>query len=254
MKPGELLEIDPTAIDLGSPVPAYLQVEQDLRRQILGAKLGAMTRLPRETDLADLYGISRMTLRNALERLEEARLIQRRHGVGTIVTRPAATVTCDLGLMKRLQVQIREQGYAPGIRIEQKGIISPPRRIAEALRLTEGEQVLLISRVILADDRPMAMIRSYISLSRFPGIAEAELEENSLWRTFECRYGRRIKHTSNQLEIAELSSTEALALQLSDRERTICLRGIAFDQDDVPVEYSHALWVPTARVHFDAHG
>src|SRR5271169_399115 len=73
-------------VDSASPVPAYVQLEQDLRRQIQSGTLLSGTCLPPEQTLARLYGVSRVTLRQALQRLADSNLISRRQGIGTIVT------------------------------------------------------------------------------------------------------------------------------------------------------------------------
>ena len=73
-----------------------MQVEQDLRRHITSGAIDADARLPRETELATLYGVSRMTVRRSLEGLERGGFVRRVHGVGTIVVPPTTSVTVDL--------------------------------------------------------------------------------------------------------------------------------------------------------------
>ena len=68
-------------IDRDSPVPAFIQIEQDLRRQIMSGQLPQGARLARETLLAERYGASRVTVRRALQELAKAQLVQRIHGV-----------------------------------------------------------------------------------------------------------------------------------------------------------------------------
>ena len=88
--------IQGAVVNHDSPVPAFMQVEQDLRRHITSGAMGPDTRLPRETELAALYGVSRMTVRRSLEGLEAGGFVRRVHGVGTIVMRPTTSVTVEL--------------------------------------------------------------------------------------------------------------------------------------------------------------
>lgn len=245
-----LLEIDPLAVDAASPVPAYLQVEQDLRRQIQSSGLRRDARLPRETELAELYGISRMTLRNALARLEGAELVRREHGVGTLINPQSTVLTCDLSLMKRLQTQIRDQGFEPGVVITQRKAVKPAAKVATALDMADDDDAHFIERLITVDRRPTALIRSWVPAAILPG--ELVLEENSIWKTIEIHLGRRIVRTSNWIELIELGTHDSHQLGMEERAATVGLTGIAFDETDRPVEYSVAYWGGNARIHFDA--
>lgn len=248
----DMLEVDPTAVDPDSPVPTYLQIEQDLRRQIQKYASATDIRLPRETELASIYGVSRMTLRNALARLEEGGFLRREHGVGTLVTPQAAIVTCDLSLMKRLQSQIRDQGFVPGVIFSQMRTVVPIGQVRDALAMAEGDEAFYYERILTVDRRPTALIRSWVSRSAFPAFGDSELIEQSIWQTLTTRYGTRVARTSNFMELIDLSAADAHQLGLSEGERTICLTGTAYDTAEKPVEYSVALWGRHARVHFDA--
>jgi GntR family transcriptional regulator len=250
---GELpvLEIDPAAVDVNSPVPAYLQIEQDLRRQIQASGIKGDAKLPRETELASIYGTSRMTLRNALARLEEANVVRREHGVGTLVNPQMAVLTCNLSLMKRLQTQIREQGFVPGLVVTQRKAVRPTQAIAAELGIGESD-VYFIERIITVDGRPAAITRSWVSLERFPDFGGGDMVEMSVWRTFESRYGRSVARTSNSMELVKLSANEAHQMNLREDDTVLCLSAVAYDRDDLPLEYTVALWGPHARIHFDA--
>lgn len=247
-----VLELNPAAVDTDSPVPAYLQIEQDIRRQILSSGLSGEARLPRETELAELYGISRMTMRNALARLEEAQLVRRAHGIGTLVNLRRSTVACDLSLMKRIQTQIRDQGFEPGQRITQRKTVSLVQKVADGLKVEPQSEAFFFERVITVDRTPTALIRSWVPVAEFPGLDRLELQENSVWKTISEHYSRNVARTSNQIELVEINAQEAQLLNLEEGERTLSLTGIAYDGEDTPVEYSIALWGPTARIHFEA--
>jgi GntR family transcriptional regulator len=247
-----VLELDPAAVDPDSPVPVYLQVEQDIRRQVKAIGLATEARLPRETELAELYSISRMTLRNALARLEDAKVVRREHGIGTIINAQQPTLACNLGLMKRLQTQIRDQGFVPGLQLIQLKTLKPIRAIAEALRMAKDEKAIFVERLISVNGHPTALIRSWMAEAAVPGFADEPLLEDSVWKTIEVRYGRRVAHTSNSVEMVELNTNEAHHLNLAEGERTLCLTGLAVDSAGLPVEYSVALWGQNARIHFDA--
>jgi GntR family transcriptional regulator len=249
---GELpvLKIDPAAVDVNSPVPAYLQIEQDLRRQIHASGIRGDAKLPRETELASLYGTSRMTLRNALARLESARVVRREHGVGTLINPQGGVLTCDLSLMKRLQTQIREQGFTPGLVITQRKVVQPVQTVA--VELGAGGDTFFVERIITVDGRPTAITRSWVSLATFPGFDQVDLVEQSVWRTFEAIYDRRVVRTSNSVELVKLSAHEAHQMNMSENDTALGLSAVAYDCSDEPLEFTVALWGAHARIHFDA--
>lgn len=237
-------------VDLSSPVPVFVQVEQDIRRQILSGALKSGARLPRETELAKLYGISRMTIRHALEGLAEANLVRREHGVGTIVLPPPLPLGFNLGLMVSFTEQLRKQGYEVKTVPDLQAVIDPPDTIREALRLNEGEKVVAIRRVRIVDNRRLALTTSWLSDRLFPGLSKLELKEGSLWATLAEQYGTGVVRADNTVELIRASDLEAHLLHVEADAPLLCFTGTAFDADDRPLEFTTALWSAQVRFHF----
>ena len=244
--------LNPGLINPASPIPVYLQIEQDLHRQIVAGDIVANSRLPRETELAKLYGVSRMTVRNALAALEAAGLIRRAHGVGTIVTAPPAPVTFDLSLMMSFADQIRRQGHKAGTQIDVQTIATPTRIIRRTLRLEEGENAVVIRRVTLLDQRPVVINTSWLSARRFSGLDTRELTEGSLWKTLTREYGVAPRATDDYVELVTASADEARLLRVADGSTLIRLTGTSYDGDGQPIEMYFALWADSIRFHFSS--
>lgn len=247
-----VLELEPSLVDVESPIPTYLQIEQDIRRQISESNLKGEVRLPRETELADLYGISRMTLRNALARLEKTNFIRRVHGLGTLVNMQSSKITCNLNIMKRLHTQIREQGFEPGAQIIQCKVVEANQKVSEMLNIRHRAETLFLERVITMDMVPAVLLRSWISLDEFPALRDMKLLGNSVWETIEKTYKRTIRRTVNEIELVKLNNQESQLLNIEDEGPAICLSGIAFDDGGIPLEYSIGLWGGNARIKFEA--
>lgn len=237
-------------VNHGSPVPAFMQVEQDLRRQILSGAIHAETRLPRETELATLYGVSRMTVRRSLEGLETAGLIRRLHGVGTIVTPPDSPVSVDLSSMISIAEQIRRQGYEPRTIIDLQAIVTPTAEIGSALHLGEAEAATVLRRVRLSDTRPILINTSWLSTDRFPGLDTTDLVDGSLWRTLTAKYKVIPSATEEHFELVKASADEARLLHLDEGDTLIRVTGTTYDTDDWPVERCFSLWAGNVRFHF----
>jgi GntR family transcriptional regulator len=239
-------------VNHGSPVPAFMQVEQDLRRQILSGAIHAESRLPRETELATLYGVSRMTVRRSLEGLETAGLIRRMHGVGTIVTPPAAPVSVDLSSMISIAEQIRRQGQEPQTVVDVQTIATPTAMIRAALHLDAVETATVIRRVRLSDTRPVLINTSWLSTKKFPALDTTDLVEGSLWRTLTTRYNVIPSATEEHFELVKASADEARLLHVDEGDTLIRVTGTTYDTQDQPVEQCYSLWAGNVRFHFSS--
>jgi GntR family transcriptional regulator len=232
-----------------SPVPAFIQIEQDLRRQITAGGIAAETRLPRETDLAELYGVSRMTVRRSLERLENDGYIRRIHGVGTIVTPPVAPVLVDLSSMISISEQIRQQGRKPRTEIDIQTIATPTAQIRDRLGLSRSETTTVIRRVRLSDGRPVLINTSWLSTARFPGLDKTDLVDGSLWRTLSTNYNVEPTGTEEYFELVKASADEARLLHVEEGVTLIRVTGTTYDAEGTPVEQCYSLWAGGVRFH-----
>jgi GntR family transcriptional regulator len=249
---GFLKQIDPVPVDPNSPVPAYVQLEQDLRRQIQSGKQPYGSRLPPEQALARLYGVSRVTLRQALHRLADAGLISRRHGIGTIIT-PLPQVSLDLRPMESVTQQLRHAGYNTAVKLLEQTVREPPREAAQALNLTAGQKTVVISRLLRAQGSPVSLITSWLPSQLFPGLESVPLSpaDDSLWNVLAHTYRRAPARGKNVLEVTTCSAQEAKLLQVGFGMPLIRLSCTVCDAQEYPIEYTTALWVTTGvRLHF----
>jgi GntR family transcriptional regulator len=240
----------PGLIDQASPVPVFIQVEQDIRRQILSGAYKSGDRLPRETELAKIYGISRMTVRHALEGLANAKLIRRAHGVGTTVISPPAPLVFNLGLMVSFSDQLRRQGFNLKTVIDMHAEVRPPEHISKALGMRAGEKAIAIRRVRVVENHPLALTTSWLRASRFPGLAEMELLHGSLWATLVDHYGVEVKNSENAVELIKATALEAHLLHIATDDELLSFSGVVYDTADQPVEYMTALWSRQVRFNF----
>lgn len=237
-------------VDPASPVPVFVQVEQDIRRQILSGALKSGARLPRETELAKVYGISRMTVRHALEGLADANLIHRVHGVGTIVMPPPLPLTFNLGLLVSFSEQLRQQGFDTKTVPEMQTVVDPPDHIREALRMPAGDRTVVVRRVRVVENRPLAINTSWLPESLFPDLSNLELAHGSLWATLAEHYGVKVVRSDNTVELVMASAAEAHLLHVETDAPLLRFTSVAFDAADRALEFTTALWSGQVRFHF----
>lgn len=239
-------------VDPDSPVPAYVQLEQELRRQIQSSGQHYGSRLPPEQTLARLYGVSRVTLRQALQRLADAGLISRRQGIGTIIT-PNAEVTLDLRPMESVTHQLRQAGHETAVDNIEQRIGVPPEAAAKELKLKPHEAAVLVRRLLLVDGTPVSIIASWLPARLFPGLESVSLStaEDSLWTVLTKRYRRKPAQGQNTFEVISSTANESELLKVGFGAPLIKLVCLVQDASGKPIEYSTALWITTrVRLHF----
>jgi GntR family transcriptional regulator len=135
----------------------YRQLADELTRQIRSRALKPRERLVSEPSLARQYGVSRVTVRSAIEILESRGLVVRRRGVGTFVT--GARVRQDLGRLGAFYEEMVDQGLKPQATLLEFRVVTPPAAVVK--RLGRDTAALMVRQFRL-DDRPVALTRAYL--------------------------------------------------------------------------------------------
>jgi GntR family transcriptional regulator len=156
--------------------PKYLRIHAELRDRITSGQWPAGTSLPAQRDLAGEFGVSIMTLRQALQLLADDGLIAARHGSGTYV---AARYEYDLGHLRSFAADLAAQGAEIRTRLLAAEIITPADEVSA--RLGGPGQVLRLHRLRLAGGRPLIMQTSYLPLPLADGLDPADLAERGLY-------------------------------------------------------------------------
>lgn len=224
-------------IDSGSRLPLYDQIERNLRDLIINGRLQPGQMVPSEWDLSELYGVSRLTVRKALDELVRQNWLERRHGVGTFVRQPAIASIAESKLS--FTEQMRAIGRRPGSRLIRHGLVPATPKIARALRLQEGEPLFEITRVRQADDIPILLETSCLSQERFPTLAARQWFENdSLYRILSEEYKVTVTGLDHTLKPVLLTETEASYLRAKAGTPALLSEIVAFTREGTPVEYA----------------
>ena len=210
--------------------PAHTQIELALETAIERGRLSPGDRLPAERELAERYGVSRMTLRQALGSLElRGRLVRSkgRYG-GTFVAEPKLELTGTSALSD----QLRGLGLAAGARV-----LSACERDAAPDEAELGRRVYAIERVRLANGEPVALERGAYSVDAFPGMLDGALE-GSLYDLIRARYDAVPVRAHERLEPALAQPGEAAPLGIEPGAPVMLVERTAYSATGRPVEHS----------------
>lgn len=224
-------------IDSGSKLPLYDQIERNLRDLIINGQLQPGQMVPPEWDLSELYGVSRLTVRRALEDLVRQNWLERKHGVGTFVRQPTIASIADSKLS--FTEQMRAIGRKPSSRLIEQRVVAATAKIARAIHMGEGEPIFEITRVRLADEVPILLETSCVSNEQFSGLADRLWSMNdSLYKILSEDYGVSIIGMDHTLKPVLLTETEARYLQAKAGTPALLSEIVGFTRDGTPVEYS----------------
>jgi DNA-binding GntR family transcriptional regulator len=133
-----------------------VQVADNLRARLFAGEWDAGHRLPTEGDLALEYGVSRATIRAALQQLEAQGLTKTKHGMGTYASPYFAAIKAGLQELRSMNETIRDHGMEPGVEWHLREFRPATEAEAKALDVAPGTSVLATERAILADGKPIA--------------------------------------------------------------------------------------------------
>jgi len=220
-------------LDRLSPVPLYFQLAQGLERAISTGELKPGDRLDTEVDLAHRLGLSRPTVRQAIQDLVNRGLLVRRRGVGTQVVHAKLHRSVELtSLFDDLQAANRK----PSTTVLSFALKSADPKVAEALRISKGTEVLTIERLRMIDGSPLAIMRNWLPADLLD-TTPAELEATGLYELMR-RGGVQMRVANQRIGASAASSQEARLLDLKVGSPLLTMERTAFDETGRAVEFS----------------
>jgi GntR family transcriptional regulator len=219
-------------------VPRYYEIEQALRTRI--AELEPGDALPSDSMLCDEFGVSRMTARNAVQRLAQEGLVQRIPGRGTFVARPPSPRQASNLLS--FSDEMRRRGRSPSSAVLQRELRPPSDPEMVRLELGRRDEVLVILRLRLADDEPVALETAVIPGSVAPILEEADLEHGSLHAALVA--GGRVPTGGRATLGAEVATAQdARRLGIKRGAPLFIERRLIFDEAGRPLEFTESRYV-----------
>ena len=174
-------------LDRSSAVPLYYQIHQHLLDQIQSGALKPGQPLPSEQEISSRMGVSRMTARQAVKSLCDIGIAYSRRGVGTFVSGGKQEKTSTELLSFTQEMKVRD--CHPSSQVLKFEKIAAENEVARALHLAEGEILVSLVRVRLADGVPMGVENGFLPFCMFPGLLESFDPRTSLYQTLAERYG-----------------------------------------------------------------
>lgn len=225
---------------MAETLPVYIQIHDEIKEKIEANYWKIGDRLPSERELSTQFGVSRMTLRQAIQTLADEGILERKVGSGTYVARRKVQEKM-IGTTSFTEIML-SQGREPSSRAASYFFTAPSSSEMEKLHLTKDELILRMERIRLADDIPICFEVASIPEKLIREFSKSEIT-SSLYRTFEEKGQRKIGAANQTISAMVASEKIADYLDIKKGDAILRMRQVSFFEDGTPFEYVRSQYV-----------
>nr|WP_245249314.1 GntR family transcriptional regulator [Vagococcus allomyrinae] len=216
-----------------SSVPLYIQLKELLKADIeKNMVIGEV--MPTEKALESYYGVSRMTVRNAIDELQRSGVVIKQQGKGTFVNQTKMTQDVS-AIFSWTEEMLLKQKKSTTLEMDMREV-EPSKRIREALKLQNGEKVLSLTRVRAIGNEPVVIMINYLRSKYVPDLLARGLTSSSLYQELEERYGIILEKAEEVITARSATAIEASKLLIPEDSAVLHVRRVSFMKNKVPVE------------------
>jgi GntR family transcriptional regulator len=233
-----------------APTPVYRQIAEDLRRAIQAGTLARDQRLPSESELAARYGVTRMTVRQAVDPLVHSGLVVRRQGAGTFVAH-AVPPTRRLDRLESFTEEVRRAGGRLVTRLLACEVIAPPDDVVAQLGIGTRAQAVEVVRLRVIDRVPTVVMTSWLPHARVRGLDEQPLQDGSLYAALRDRFGLVPRRAEQRMSAVAADAAVAGKLGVEEGAPVLRIERTTFDDRAKPFEVARSWTRPGFELFVD---
>ncbi len=218
--------------------PKYEAVKNDLIEKIVTGMYPAESSLPSENELIKIYGVSKITVRHAIDELYAADYVEKRQGKRTYVRKTAKPQ--ELGTISSYTEEIIRQGMTPSRKVLSAFLRLCTEEEAQYLKLDKADAVYSLKRIIYADGLPLCYTDTAIPYKYFRDIELFDFSENSLYTVIETEYKVSILSSCLRLRAVPANDTIAQYLDIEPNAPVLLATAVTTGQTGdsiVPIEF-----------------
>ena len=216
-------------------MPLYARVEAVLASSIANGALAPGSRLPPEDKLIERFGVSRTTIRAAVQNLAQRGLVEIQRGRGTFVTEPK--ITQELTTLSGFVEDMEALGRQATARVLDQQVVAANGPVARQLALPRGTKVVRIQRVRLADGVPLSFDETYLPRKLGERIMDEDLETEPIFSLLEKKYGTPLLEAEYRMEAVCADAVVARALGIGVGGPIFLIERTSYSAAHRPVDY-----------------
>ncbi len=221
-------------------MPLYQQIKERIKESILKEELKPGEKIQTELELISKYGVSRITVRNAISDLVEEGYLIKKQGKGTFVNK--RKMEREIITFLSFTMACKAKGVKPSSKLIKRDIIEPTSEDLEELELVDEDKVIHIQRIRYADDEPIMIENNYFSYEKYKFLMEENLE-SSLYEILSKKYDINPCKSRSTIEIAKAGDEEVAHLKITKGSPLFNITATAYDVDNHPVHRSEQIIV-----------
>lgn len=218
--------------------PRYLQLRRRIEGAITSGEIPPETALPPERDIATMTGLSRVTVRKAIEALVASKLIIQQRGSGSFVAPREIRVEQSLSLLTSFTEDMARRGMTVSSVWLERGLFRPTPQEIEVLGLKKTDSVARLARLRSANDTPLAIERASLSPEILPNPL---LVESSLYEVL-GRSGHRPTRAMQRISAGNLGYEDAKLLDVGVGEAGLIIERTSYMPNGTVVEFTQSIY------------
>jgi GntR family transcriptional regulator len=225
--------------------PHYLRIYRDLKHKISEGAFAPGERLPTQRELASGYGVTVMTVRQALQLLEQEELVVMRHGLGTFVA--PQRIHYALGNLRSFAQEVTDQGLELTTRVLRHEFVVPHPHVAELLRIEPGEPAFSIERLRFVGPEPVVFQHSHLQPWLGEALGAVDLSDISLYDFLQRELKIELARAQERIHAIALPAHEATLLEEEPGAAALLSERATFSVAGDPIMFDRA-FMPGDRV------
>lgn len=217
--------------------PKYYIVKKRILEMIDREEIGSDGMVPSERELMEMFKVSRITAKKALDDLVKEGYLYRVQGKGTFVKNDR--LNQDLVLITSCTDDIIRMGMKPSKKLLLAEVIPADQARRRRLQLCEGDKVFMVKRVYFADDDPLNLTTTYLPCKLFPGIEEHDFGVESIYHVLEEKYQTKITKATRTIEAVLAGDEVSQILGVDEGKPILLFRAVTYglvNGKEVPIE------------------
>ena len=223
-----------------SKLPIYHQLYEILRGRIVRGDWQPGQMIPAESEIVQLYKVSRITARQALDELVQDGLIVRERGRGSFVAQP--TLDKTMMRIKSFTDDMAQRGLKAKTKVLKKEIVPAPPEIAQRLDIPELEELVRFERLRMAGDEPLSIEESFLIHRACPGILSHDFAQESLREVLSRDYGIRWSRATQHIRAILAPPVTANLLGVKPKSALLYVERVSYDEQNVPREFLRIMY------------
>jgi GntR family transcriptional regulator len=241
-------------INRDQKIPLYHQIKTVLLTRI--NSMQADEPIPGELELANEFNVSRGTVKQAIIELVNEGVLYRRQGKGTFVSPPK--IKRSFSRLPTFTDDIRRLGYVPKSKKISLKVIEAIEPVRTNLMLLEGSNVIRFKRLVMANEKPVALVTSFLRIDIYPGLKIEDIDD-SLYETLNKKYHKVPVKADDSYRPINASPEQARILDVSEGKAILYSERLSYLENNLPVEYvesyiSGDIFTLSIRISPDSNG